>query len=96
MGRLGEGRTRPAELPFCMTQWFLEKALPGFCESGLRFEGHGGRQEGPRGLELILKSAGIWVRVASLSCFYLVFPTSEIPFMKEMEYLPLCFVLLGW
>ena len=82
-----------------MTQWFLEKALQCFPERGLCLKGHGGRDGGPVGPELVLKSAGVCGE-RGLLCRVLVLPMSlrfspEMPFMKEMEHLPLCFVHLG-
>lgn len=39
--RQGEGPAWPTELLFCMTQWFLEKALLGFAEQASAWKGMG-------------------------------------------------------
>lgn len=65
-GPAAVGPAWPAELLSCMTQWFLEKALPGSPERGLCLEGFGERDEGPVGPELLLlrgnmgEGASLW------------------------------------
>lgn len=86
-----------------MTQWFLEKALLGSPEQGLGVGawgeglGWGGDQWDSDLLGNPLERGG-----GGLFCRrVLVLPASpryspKIPFMKEMEHLPLCSVHLGW